>query len=280
MHEISQFCGWFGDVTATGIVTRRGDIFQSFFVVVVVGDAEQVRDLEFVKVVQSDYGERSFLFGVEGSCFQHGPRQLVPLVEFPPQRPSFQFPRPWPEKFPGVIAKASLPSIDGLSGTVQASHCELSRCEAGKIVQELADIAIDRALHAQKLHSKIRLSISSLFSILANNFIPHSHNGCKAAHSKSSGIGDSLASSSGSGGDTVSVPSAAVTVGPTGHWEVPSKCDHNSLASTAVWKRREKIAQFAPLMSSFGTLPRRVSVVIGMAVDIRIRASVRRKFQK
>jgi len=64
----------------------------------------------------------------------------------------------------------------------------------------------------------------------------------------------------------VTVPLAAVLVVLTGCAEVLSKCDHNSFASTVVRKQSKKITQLVPLMSSFRTLPGRVSVVIGMAV--------------
>ena len=62
---------------------------------------------------------------------------------------------------------------------------------------------------------------------------------------------------------------AAVGVADTaGEVEVPSKWDQSSLASTATWKRKEKVAQFVPLTLSLGTFDGRVSVVIGTAVDI------------
>ena len=65
------------------------------------------------------------------------------------------------------------------------------------------------------------------------------------------------------------VVSIAVGVADTvGGEEDPSKWDHSSLASTATWKRKTKIAQFVPLTSSLGTLDGSVSVVIGTVVDI------------
>ena len=65
------------------------------------------------------------------------------------------------------------------------------------------------------------------------------------------------------------VVSAAIGVADTaGEVEVPSKWDQSSLASTATWKQKEKMAQFVPLTSSLGTFDGRVSVVIGTAVDI------------
>ena len=65
------------------------------------------------------------------------------------------------------------------------------------------------------------------------------------------------------------VVSAAIGVADTaGEVEVPSKWDQSSLASTATWKRKEKMAQFVPLTSSLGMFDGRVSVVIGTAVDI------------
>jgi hypothetical protein len=57
-------------------------------------------------------------------------------------------------------------------------------------------------------------------------------------------------------------------VGEVGRGQDPSKYFHNSLASTATWKRNEKIAQLEPFKSSFGTLDGRVSVVTGTAIDI------------
>ena len=65
------------------------------------------------------------------------------------------------------------------------------------------------------------------------------------------------------------VVSAAIGVADTaGEVVVPSKWDQSSLTSMATWKRKEKMAQFIPLTSSLGMFDGRVSVVIGMAVDI------------
>ena len=61
-----------------------------------------------------------------------------------------------------------------------------------QIIQELADIAIDRALQAQELRSEVCLGVSTFLSILMNDFIPHSLNIMKTPYSKSSGVGDTL----------------------------------------------------------------------------------------
>ena len=61
-----------------------------------------------------------------------------------------------------------------------------------QIIQELVDIAINRALQAQEFCSEVCLSISAFLSILMNNFIPHSLNVMKTPYLKSSRIGNML----------------------------------------------------------------------------------------
>ena len=93
-----------------------------------------------------------------------------------------------------------------------------------QIIQELADITINRALQAQEFHSEVCLGISTFLSILMNSFIPHSLNVVKILYSKSGGVGDMLG--------------------------------------------KQMLHHIFELLPFLGMLPGRVSVVIGMAVDI------------